>query len=78
MQQALLGIPPPNSSGVDGMSAGSGSVPPLVPDWSSQLATMRDMGIIDEGLARQALTMTAGDLQAAIELIFSGSLGNFN
>jgi len=78
MQQALLGIPPPNSSGVEGMSAGSGSVPPLVPDWSSQLTTMRDMGIIDEGLARQALTMTAGDLQAAIELIFSGSLGNFN
>ena len=38
----------------------------------SNLARMREMGIIDEGLARQALVVMDGDLQAAIDLIFSG------
>lgn len=38
----------------------------------SNLARMREMGIIDEGLARQALVVMEGDLQAAIDLIFSG------
>ena len=41
----------------------------------SSLATMREMGIVDEGLARRALTVMGGDLQAAIDLIFSGWLG---
>ena len=36
---------------------------------------MREMGIIDEGLARRALEVMGGDLQAAIDLIFSGWLG---
>lgn len=43
---------------------------------SQHLATMREMGIIDEGLARRALTVMGGDLQAAIDLIFSGWLGD--
>jgi len=41
----------------------------------SSLATMREMGIVDEGLARRALLVMGGDLQAAIDLIFSGWLG---
>ena len=36
---------------------------------------MREMGIQDESLARKALTVMGGDLQAAIDLIFSGWLG---
>ena len=36
---------------------------------------MREMGIKDESLARKALTEMGGDLQAAIDLIFSGWLG---
>ncbi|XP_040575526.1 ubiquitin-like protein 7 [Lepeophtheirus salmonis] len=45
------------------------------PDYSSQIATMREMGIVDEGLARRALGVMSGDLQASIDLIFSGWLG---
>jgi len=30
------------------------------------------MGIVDEGLALQALQIMGGDLQAAVDLIFSG------
>ena len=33
---------------------------------------MKELGIIDEGLALQALQIMEGDLQAAVELILSG------
>ena len=39
--------------------------------FQSQLAQMRDMGITDEAAARQALLVTGGDLQAALDLLFS-------
>ncbi len=39
------------------------------------LKTMREMGIADEGLARKALKVMGGDLQAAVDLILSGWLG---
>ncbi|KAK6178919.1 hypothetical protein SNE40_011398 [Patella caerulea] len=39
-----------------------------VPD--SQLQQLRDMGITDDNLARQALMQTGGDLNAAIEILF--------
>ena len=35
---------------------------------------MRDMGITDEQVARQALQATGGNLQAAIELIFGDAM----
>jgi len=41
-------------------------------DFSEQVARMREMGIVDEGLALQALQIMGGDLQAAVDLIFSG------
>lgn len=41
----------------------------------TNIAKMKEMGIQDEGLARKALTVMNGDLQAAIDLIFSGWLG---
>jgi len=40
--------------------------------WDEEVAKMKEMGIVDEGLARKALQIMGGDLQAAIELIFSG------
>ncbi|TRY62738.1 hypothetical protein TCAL_00811 [Tigriopus californicus] len=39
------------------------------------VATMRELGIVDEGLAQKALKLMGGDLQAAIDLVFSGWLG---
>lgn len=39
-----------------------------------QVEQMREMGITDENIARQALMATNGDMQAAINLIFSGDL----
>ncbi len=38
-----------------------------------QLAQLRDMGISDEAAARQALMVTGGDLQAALDILFGGS-----
>lgn len=41
----------------------------------ANLARMREMGVVDQGLARRALEVMEGDLQAAIDLIFTGWLG---
>ena len=35
---------------------------------------LREMGITDENVARQALAATGGDIQAAIDLIFGDGL----
>ncbi len=74
MQTALMGLTGGSPAGQSQPAEAAQTAPPQ-PDLSSQLATMRDMGIVDEGLARQALTVMGGDIQAAIELIFSGWLG---
>ena len=44
-------------------------------DLAAKVERMREMGIIDEGLAIQALQIMGGDLQAAVDLIFSGWAG---
>lgn len=46
------------------------------PNYDSQLATMREIGITDTQLARRALSIMSGDLQAAIDLIYSGWKGD--
>jgi len=66
MQQAMMGM---TGGGAEASNE------PARPDWSSQLQTMREMGIVDEGLATQALQVMGGDLQAAVDLILSGWLG---
>ncbi|XP_043120712.1 ubiquitin-like protein 7b isoform X2 [Puntigrus tetrazona] len=43
--------------------------------WQAQMQQLRDMGIQDEEVALRALTAVNGDLQAALELIFSGGAG---
>ena len=60
--------PPPST-----MNPGNtGSNPPAGPNYTSQLATMREVGIMDERLATRALEVMGGDVQAAIDLIYSG------
>ena len=63
---------------MDGSNSAHSSAPTPVPqmDYSIQLATMKEMGIIDEGLATRALQVMGGDIQAAVDLIFSGWLGD--
>ena len=41
-------------------------------EMAAKVERMKEMGIIDEGLALQALQIMGGDLQAAVDLIFSG------
>jgi uncharacterized protein YjgD (DUF1641 family) len=40
----------------------------------AQLQQLRDMGIVDEALARQALEVTGGDIQLALEYYFSDGM----
>ncbi|XP_066254257.1 ubiquitin-like protein 7 [Euwallacea similis] len=42
--------------------------------YTSQLRQMRELGLNDEGRNLRALTAAAGDVQAAIDLVFSGAL----
>ena len=83
MEQALA------ASGVSGIGASSssqssdqapapmdvGSAAPAEPDYTEQINRMKEMGIVDEALARKALKFMDGDLQNAIDLIFSGWAG---
>lgn len=55
------------------------SLPPMLPSFSPpvtdlqrQLAQMHEMGLQDDTVNIQALQFTNGDVQAAIELVFSG------
>lgn len=66
-----------------GMASPSmGPPPPAQPmqqggeDMAAQVAQMREMGIVaDEGVAVRALQVMGGDLQAAVDLLLSGWLG---
>ena len=53
-----------------------GVAPQQPPNYESQLATMRELGISNTGLATRALQIMDGDVQAAIDLIYSGWTGN--
>ena len=67
MQQALMASQGGESGG-ERRGAGEGEDSEL----ASKVERMREMGIVDEGLALQALQIMGGDLQAAVDLIFSG------
>nr|CAD7433444.1 unnamed protein product [Timema monikensis] len=43
-------------------------------DWQTQLQQMRELGLTDDAVNTQALRATAGDVQSAIELVFSGAI----
>lgn len=63
--------------GAFGATPGSNTpaTPAPPPNYDSQLATMRELGIVDERLATRALQIMGGDVQAAIDLIYSGWSG---
>eukprot|EP00090_Calanus_glacialis_P044908 TRINITY_DN8063_c0_g1_i1.p1 TRINITY_DN8063_c0_g1~~TRINITY_DN8063_c0_g1_i1.p1 ORF type:complete len:381 (-),score=169.91 TRINITY_DN8063_c0_g1_i1:121-1263(-) len=67
IQQALMGMGPGQPQG-EGAQGGAGEDG----DLASKVDRMKEMGIADEGLALQALQIMGGDLQAAVDLIFSG------
>ncbi|XP_042877168.1 ubiquitin-like protein 7 isoform X1 [Penaeus japonicus] len=60
---------------VPSSSSSSSSAPPSasvqIPNLDENLQLMREMGILDEDLSRQALQATNGDVQAAVNLIFA-------
>ena len=69
MQQALMA----SQTGQAGQAqAGEDTQDSADSDLASKVERMREMGIVDEGLALQALQIMGGDLQAAVDLIFSG------
>ena len=74
IQQALLGMGSPGQSQPGGPSTSSAALNTDADsgDLASKVNTMKEMGIVDEGLALQALQIMGGDLQAAVDLIFSG------
>ncbi|XP_075979969.1 ubiquitin-like protein 7 isoform X2 [Anticarsia gemmatalis] len=45
-------------------------------DFSTQLQHMHEMGLLDDGLNIRALLICAGDVNAAINLVFSGAIGD--
>ena len=69
MQQALM-----SSVASQGGQGGQDNQPgqSADSDLTSKVDRMREMGIVDEALAIQALQIMGGDLQAAVDLIFSG------
>jgi len=74
MQQALLGMGGPEQ-GQQGTGQGQGEETQGEGgdgDLATKVNRMKEMGIADEGLALQALQIMGGDLQAAVDLIFSG------
>ncbi|XP_063223401.1 ubiquitin-like protein 7 [Bacillus rossius redtenbacheri] len=51
------------------------AVRPAGEGWAVHLQQMRELGLTDDAVNIQALEATGGDVQAAINLVFSGSLG---
>jgi len=74
MLQAMTGMPGmgPVQPGVGQQAAAPRAQAESAADFTEQVARMREMGIVDEGLALRALQIMGGDLQAAVDLIFSG------
>lgn len=71
IQQALMGMGGGGGPGQPQGQAG-GAQGGAEGDLASKVDRMKEMGIVDEGLALQALQIMGGDLQAAVDLIFSG------
>ncbi|XP_047003476.1 ubiquitin-like protein 7 [Schistocerca americana] len=72
MQQAIASA----GGGEDQSSDTEGQSSPSRRRLSRQLQQMQEMGLSDEALNRQALVATGGDVQAAINLVFSWGLSS--
>ncbi|KYM96975.1 Ubiquitin-like protein 7, partial [Cyphomyrmex costatus] len=80
MRQAALAT---NSNSQQPAASPAASLSPVLPlfsppinDLQRQLAQMHEMGLQDDTINIQALQFTNGDVQAAIELVFSGFYDN--
>ncbi|XP_051157872.1 ubiquitin-like protein 7 [Leptopilina boulardi] len=71
MQQAFAFNPSSNVS-----TPSTPTSPPQSVDIQRQLAQMHEIGLLDDSVNLQALQITNGDVQAAIELVFSGFSDN--
>ena len=75
-----MATPPSTTAGTTTMPNFSTPVPPqdsptspsFTPGNTEALSTMRELGITDQNLASRALEIMGGDVQAAIDLIYSG------
>ncbi|CAG2180462.1 unnamed protein product [Oppiella nova] len=67
---------PTSEPSLPSTSSSTGSVAARLRGWASQLQQLRDLGINDEIVAIQALEATDGDVQAAINIIFSDNDNN--
>lgn len=80
MRQATLATNPnPQQIAASPVASLSPVLPPFsspVTDLQRQLAQMHEMGLQDDTVNIQALQFTNGDVQAAIELVFSGFSDN--
>ncbi|XP_061720083.1 ubiquitin-like protein 7 [Cydia pomonella] len=57
-------------------TAASSSASPVGEDFSSQLTRMHEMGLLDDALNVRALLICSGDVNAAINLVFSGAIAD--
>lgn len=72
MQQAFANVSPPsstpsNNDGIENMES-------LIRRLTPQLQQMREIGLTNDVINVQALQATSGDVQAAIDLVFSGAM----
>lgn len=70
MQQAFAVSPPSSTPASDGIESMESLIRRLTP----QLQQMREMGLTNDVINVQALQATSGDVQAAIDLVFSGAM----
>ena len=66
-------IPQPSTSSgtANSGSTSSSSSSSTTRNWTAQLQQMHDLGILDDAVAIQALEIANGDVQQAVNLIFS-------
>uniref|UniRef100_A0A8D8VGC0 Ubiquitin-like protein 7 n=2 Tax=Cacopsylla melanoneura TaxID=428564 RepID=A0A8D8VGC0_9HEMI len=84
MMQIMSNLSTPGTATASSSSAPSTSVTSptanvspgvnLIEQYASQIQQMRDMGLSDELVMVQALQLTNGDVSAAVNLVFSGTL----
>ncbi|BES88267.1 Ubiquitin-like 7 (Bone marrow stromal cell-derived) [Nesidiocoris tenuis] len=83
MQRAMASVSPGAPSGLEQMdtdpvaairgAAGFGQ-----PDYADQMRQMRELGLSDDAVNLQALQLAAGNVHAAVDLVFSGAISSPN
>ncbi|XP_063383385.1 ubiquitin-like protein 7 [Cydia fagiglandana] len=66
----------PSGTPMEQSTAASSSASPVGEDFSSQLTRMHEMGLLDDALNVRALLICSGDVNAAINLVFSGAIAD--